>query len=203
VSDKADSEKRPGSVGAKGEGRETDLAIVEHVHGLALLGARRVVQARKLLSGGQKLRLFPSMAASLTKEGRPGFLLLFDITRTLSLDGDMTISEIADAVGRPLSTASRLVDGLEAAGLVGRHENPADGRSTLVGLTETGRVVVAELRLEAAAPLVERLTRLTARERKTLERLLGRLAAPDTGDAPGPSDVPGTGDAPSTREVDR
>jgi DNA-binding MarR family transcriptional regulator len=159
------------------EARDVDWKIVEHVNGLALLGARRIIATRGALKGAQKVRLLPFVAGSLAKEGRPGFLLIFDVTRTLALEGEMTISEIAAATGRPLSTASRLVDGLEGAGLVRRTGNPADGRSMLVGLTDNGRKLVSEVKEQAAGPLLKRLERLSARERRTLERLLGKLAA--------------------------
>jgi DNA-binding MarR family transcriptional regulator len=158
--------------------RSIEWAIVEHINGLALLGARRLVGARKVLSGTQKMRLLPFLATSLAKEGRPGLLLVVDLTRSLALRGEMTISELAEASGRTLSTTSRLVDGLESAGLVRRTGNPVDGRSMLVGLTEAGRQTAAELRTEVAAPLLERLRRLSARERRALERLLAKVAEP-------------------------
>jgi DNA-binding MarR family transcriptional regulator len=80
-----------------------------------------------------------------------------------------------------LATASRFIDGLETAGLVARRENPDDARSKLVGLTGEGEKVVSQLRAEASAPLVERLARLTPAERRSLERLLAKLATWGTG----------------------
>lgn len=160
------------------EAGRTEWKIVEHINGLALLAARRVIASRGVLTKAQQLRMAPTFMAMFVKEGRPGFLLVFDVTRTLALEGDLTISEIADRTGRTLSTASRLVDALEAAGLVTRTDNPADGRSRLVGLTEAGREAVVEMRGVAAAPLMERLERLSVDERQVLERILEKLAAP-------------------------
>jgi DNA-binding MarR family transcriptional regulator len=158
---------------------ETDWSIAELINELALLGVRRLSPKRRLLDAKQKMRLIPSFTTSLVKDGRPGFLLVADIARTLAIKGDLTISEIAEITGRPLGTASRFVDALEAAGLVRRSQNPVDGRSKLVGLTDAGQRVVSELRAEAGAPLVRRLERLTSAERRSLERLLTKLAAPD------------------------
>ena len=160
----------------RGDARQVDWTIVEHINGLALLGVRRIIGARGVLKGAKKMRLLPFFATTFAKEGRPGFLLVADAARTLNLRGEMTISEIAAATGRTLSTTSRLIDGLEAAGVVKRTENPADGRSMLVSLTDSGRKIVSEVRVEAAGPLLERLERLSLRERRTLARLLTKLA---------------------------
>ena len=158
---------------------ETDRRIAELISELALLGVRRLSSRRRLLDSRRRWRLIPPLAASALKNGSPGLLLVADIARTLDIEGRLTISEIAEITGRPLGTASRFVSALESAGLVSRTRNPADGRSKLVGLTEQGQRVVTYLRAEARAPLVARLERLTPSERRSLERLLTKLASPD------------------------
>ncbi len=164
---------------------ETDREIIEHVNELALLGARSLSSNTRLLDARQKLRLAPAVATSLMKEGRPGFLLVADIARSLALKGELTISEIAAITGRPLGTTSRFVDALEAAGLVKRGPNPVDGRSKLVALTDSGRVAVNEIREQAGAPLGRRLQRLTQAERRSLALMLAKLAAPEVGEEGG------------------
>ncbi len=158
---------------------ETDGKIAELINELALLGVRRLSRRRRLLDARLRWRLIPPLAASALKNDPPGVLLVADIARTLYREGELTVSEIAEITGRPLGTASRFVGALESAGLVSRTRNPADGRSKLVALTEQGQRVVAELRAEIRAPLVARLERLTPSERRTLERLLTKLASPD------------------------
>jgi DNA-binding MarR family transcriptional regulator len=158
---------------------KTNQEIIELINELALLGARSLAGNPRLLDARQKMRLVPTVAASLFREGRPGFLLVFDIARTLAMRGELTISEIGEITGRPLGTTSRFVDGLEAAGLVLRNPNPLDGRSKLVSLTEPGRTAVAAIREEAGIPLVRRLERLSTAERRSLARLLAKLAAPE------------------------
>jgi DNA-binding MarR family transcriptional regulator len=162
---------------------ETDANIAELIYELALAGVRGAANRRRVLDARQRVRLAPSFTSMFVKEGRPGFLLIADIARTLAIKGELTVSQIAALTGRPLATASRFVDGLETAGLVKRRENPDDARSRLVGLTGEGEKVVSQLRTEASAPLVERLARLTPVERRTLERLLAKVAAREGGAA--------------------
>jgi DNA-binding MarR family transcriptional regulator len=165
-------------VGGNGGNGGHDSDIAELIHELALLGVRDAVRRRKALDAWQRVRLAPSLTATFVKEGRPGFLLFADIARTLAIKGELTVSQIAAITGRTLATASRLVNGLEAAGLVTRRENPDDARSKLIGLTAEGERVVSQLRAAASARLRGRLDRLTPGERRTLGRLLSKLTAP-------------------------
>jgi DNA-binding MarR family transcriptional regulator len=50
----------------------------------------------------------------------------------------MRLTELADELGMPLTTASDAVRRLEARGLVRRRANPTDGRSFLFELTARG-----------------------------------------------------------------
>jgi DNA-binding MarR family transcriptional regulator len=52
--------------------------------------------------------------------------------------GSMTLTQLAEELGMPLTTASDSVRRLEARGSVGRRQNPEDGRSYLFELTEQG-----------------------------------------------------------------
>ena len=52
--------------------------------------------------------------------------------------GTMRLTELADELGMPLTTASDAVRRLEARGLVRRRANPTDGRSFLFELTARG-----------------------------------------------------------------
>lgn len=55
--------------------------------------------------------------------------------------GMMRPSEVAEQVGLSRSATTRLINRLEHNGLVGRHDCPADGRGSLVGLTPEGENV--------------------------------------------------------------
>lgn len=168
---------------------DTNLKIIELINELALLGVRSLTTKRRILQARQKFHLISPVAHTLLREGRPGFLFVLDIARTLDIRGGLTITELAEIIRRPLPTVSRFVEALEDAGIVIRQPNPEDGRSKVVRLTEKGHAIVSELRAEARAPLQERLRRLTPRERQTLERLLAKVAAVEP-----PSPAAGTGE---------
>jgi DNA-binding MarR family transcriptional regulator len=59
---------------------------------------------------------------------------------------------------------------LEAAGLIARAADPADGRSSLITMTPAGRDLLRQLRLRKDAFLASRLEELDAEERATLDR---------------------------------
>jgi DNA-binding MarR family transcriptional regulator len=79
--------------------------------------------------------------------------------------GPLTISELAQVMGMPLTTVSDYVRAMTARGHALRSRNPADSRSYLVSLTEEGiaahhRAMVAFVaaidRVRAALPVPER-----------------------------------------------
>ena len=78
----------------------------------------------------------------------------------LSLEGPMSVSELADRVGLTVATTSLLVGELSRAGLVERSEDERDRRRTIVSLSE-------EIRKIAEPRIKERLQPF----RRTLERL--------------------------------
>jgi DNA-binding MarR family transcriptional regulator len=78
----------------------------------------------------------------------------------LSLEGPMSVSELADRVGLTVATTSLLVGELSRAGLVERNEDERDRRRTIVSLSEEIRRVAEPRIQEHLAPF-----------RRTLERL--------------------------------
>ncbi|HTE58852.1 MAG TPA: MarR family transcriptional regulator [Solirubrobacteraceae bacterium] len=86
--------------------------------------------------------------------------------------------EVARAVLLTRSGVTRLVHGLERAGLVERVPSPDDGRSSLVHLTEAGRDVLRRASRTHLAGVRERFAeRFDEDELRTLSDLLGRLGA--------------------------
>lgn len=61
------------------------------------------------------------------------------------LGGEPRQNALAEAVGIEGPSLVRLLDQLEAAGLVLRREDPTDRRAKVLSLTETGRSVVARI----------------------------------------------------------
>ena len=70
----------------------------------------------------------------------------------------------------------KLLDGLQARGLVIRQPDPSDRRSHLVSLTPTGRKLHAAVRTQIRAMEADFLSGINPRQRETLLAILTRLA---------------------------
>jgi DNA-binding MarR family transcriptional regulator len=84
--------------------------------------------------------------------------------------GPLSPSELAkiERIKRP--TATRIVRHLEEAGLVERVRDPEDGRASILTATREGRALLRRLRARKTAYLASRLDKLSAEDRRTLER---------------------------------
>jgi DNA-binding MarR family transcriptional regulator len=71
----------------------------------------------------------------------------------------------------------RLIDRLQDAGYVTRTRNPANRRTYVLSLTDSGRAALADLRQDVARRNKRITAALTAGERRRLNELLGRLLA--------------------------
>jgi DNA-binding MarR family transcriptional regulator len=89
--------------------------------------------------------------------------------------GPGRLSALAGDLCVDLSTVSRQVAALEAAGLVRRTTDPTDRRASLVEATETGAEVYARNREKWLAALRKLLGDWTAGERQEFARLFARL----------------------------
>ncbi|MEH3053935.1 MAG: MarR family winged helix-turn-helix transcriptional regulator [Patulibacter minatonensis] len=93
--------------------------------------------------------------------------------------GPRTTSQLAAVERMRPQSMAQTIGQLEAAGLVGRHPDPDDGRQQLIALTPEGEARIAEFRRSAEAWVAEAITsRLSAEEQLDLARgiaLLGRL----------------------------
>ncbi|ONW46127.1 MarR family winged helix-turn-helix transcriptional regulator, partial [Burkholderia cenocepacia] len=69
------------------------------------------------------------------------------------------------------------IDRLQKAGWVERRPNPADGRGTLVALTDAGRALIDEAVVAHIDNQREVLAALSAAEQAQLSELLGKLLA--------------------------
>lgn len=95
---------------------------------------------------------------------------------TLRERGALTVERLRRIVGVTHSATVRLIDRLEAEGLVGREPGP-DGRSVCVRLTRRGAKVADRLWRERDDVLMGVLAALTAREQAQLTRLSETLLA--------------------------
>ena len=106
----------------------------------------------------------------------------FEVLRRLAdaSDGRMRRIDLAHAVGVTPSGITRLLDGLETSGLVGRHYCTQDHRVTYAVITATGRDVLRATAQTHLAGLVALFAeRFTPDEVDQLVTLLGRLPGAD------------------------
>src|SRR5580700_3069360 len=92
--------------------------------------------------------------------------------------GTPTLGELASSEQVQPPSMTKIVVGLESAGLVARQEDDSDGRIVRVKLTADGRRTLARSRSLRNAYLVRRLRRLSDEDRAALEdavRLLEHL----------------------------
>jgi DNA-binding MarR family transcriptional regulator len=130
---------------------------------LRLAVARTARRLRQEAGGG----LSPTLTAALA---------------SIESHGPLTPSELADRERIKRPTATRLIGTLEDGGYVTRTSDPSDRRSSLIAVTPEGRDLMRTLRTRKDAYLAQRLRKLSAEERETLDRaadLLERLLEED------------------------
>jgi DNA-binding MarR family transcriptional regulator len=66
-------------------------------------------------------------------------LTWFEVTRAVARCEPATVTDIVREVVITIGGASKLVDRIEAAGYISRSANPADGRSSLIRVTTSGK----------------------------------------------------------------
>jgi DNA-binding MarR family transcriptional regulator len=89
--------------------------------------------------------------------------------------GSPSIQRIAEELGMDVSTFSRQVKGLEAKGLVVRQVSPDDRRVSLLGLTDEGTQVLAQIDRYMADKIEQIFSTMTPFERETVVSSLGLL----------------------------
>jgi DNA-binding MarR family transcriptional regulator len=94
---------------------------------------------------------------------------------TIDRHGPLTPSELAlrERIQRP--SATRVLAHLEEAGLVARTADPADRRSSVVSVTDPGRLLLVSIRDRKDAYLAQRLDRLSPEDLAALDRAAGIL----------------------------
>ncbi len=102
---------------------------------------------------------------------RTGHWLLVRVSES----APVRLSEIAESVELDLSTLSRQVRCLVAAGLVAKVPDPADGRAALLSLTRRGAAVLESVSEARRRVLAEAIADWTDEDRSTLATGLLRL----------------------------
>ncbi|MFE9407932.1 MarR family winged helix-turn-helix transcriptional regulator [Streptomyces sp. NPDC006704] len=89
----------------------------------------------------------------------------------------LKLAAMATTLGVNPSTAMRMVDRLEAAGLVDRRTNPASRREVVLNLTDAGRSLVSRVMAHRRAEVGALVARVPAEERAGLVPALRALRA--------------------------
>ena len=95
---------------------------------------------------------------------------------TLVSRGPMALTELSRALGMSHSTASGIVDRLQARGLIERTQDPDDRRRSVLRVTERVRQYVGKLELGPSGRVASALARGTAAERRMIRDAFATLA---------------------------
>lgn len=106
----------------------------------------------------------------------------FPLAKQLFGSEGMRVSELATRVGLDASTVSRQIKQLEDKDICERTPDPADGRASLVRLSESGREIMVAAFRRRFARIQGVLEPWSDSDRALLQHLLTRLAA-DLGEA--------------------
>jgi DNA-binding MarR family transcriptional regulator len=126
------------------------------------------------LLGAVALAVHDRMVEAVADEPGGGHTAVAALSALDQFLEEPSIDRLAQVVGLSPSGAVRLVDRLQAGGLVVRGSG-TDGRTTTVGLTAAGRRRAQRVERSRLTVLDGVLAPLTADERETLAGLLGRL----------------------------
>ncbi len=105
------------------------------------------------------------------KLGPAGGILLL----TVAESEPVAIHDLVTQMARDKSQITRAIKSLETKALVVRKEDPADGRVSMISLTELGRDAVIELQQAVAGVLGDILSPLSSAEQDRFREMLRRL----------------------------
>jgi DNA-binding MarR family transcriptional regulator len=138
-----------------------------------------MVQATRQAAAGEDIlvglwrviRRLKSSAAALG--GDPAALHVIHMVQE---HGPLRLTALAEVAMLDASTVSRHVQSLEAAGHLARTPDPADGRATLIAITDGGHALLREALAARGRLLEDALAGWPPADRDALARLLSRLA---------------------------
>ena len=113
-----------------------------------------------------RLRLSATRLARILRQQSEAGLTPTQISAlaTLHRCGPIPVGTLADEEQVAAPTATKIIEKLHGAGLVGRVGDPTDRRITLVSLTAAGEALLADVRAQRTAWLSTRLAELPATE---------------------------------------
>lgn len=126
---------------------------------------------------GMLFRRVHAMHQGLRRDaGEPALeRMAYGLLGHIKRQGPLRLSVLADALHLDLSTVSRQVATLEAAGWLERQPDPADRRASLVQLTEVGHTAVKQHFTRLCDTMAGLLSDWDPAERQELARLLAKF----------------------------
>jgi len=94
----------------------------------------------------------------------------------LDEEGELSIKQAAQLLGRSISATSRLLDQLVVRGMISRREDERDRRAKRVAITEQGRAFIVTLEQWRADVQIAVMEYLTAEEQAEVTRAMVLLA---------------------------
>lgn len=91
-------------------------------------------------------------------------------------EGEPTIKQVAELLGRSVSTTSRLLDQLVERNLVSRREDKHDRRAKRVAITQSGRTLIVTFEQQRAQAQLAVMQYLSVEEQADVTRAMTLLA---------------------------
>lgn len=98
--------------------------------------------------------------------------------RIVGTDGPLRLSVLAERLHIAPRSATEVADALQERGLIERSPDPGDRRATLVSITTAGREVAERVAAARRAQAEIFFGRLSAQDRRSLQRILQDLTDP-------------------------
>ncbi|TVQ20218.1 MAG: MarR family transcriptional regulator [Spirochaetaceae bacterium] len=103
----------------------------------------------------------------------------FAVLELLLHKGEQTVGEIVERILTTPGNLTVVVRNLERSGLIVRRSDPHDRRIGRISLSDTGRSLISELFPEHAKAISRSLAILSQAEKRTIVRLMSRIARQD------------------------
>ena len=94
----------------------------------------------------------------------------------LDEEGELTMKQVTEILGRSVSATSRLLDQLVERGMVSRREDKHDRRAKRIAITEKGRMLIATLEQRRADAQLAVMEYYSVEEQAEINRAMALLA---------------------------
>ena len=137
---------------------------------------QRYMRLRPKLILPEHVLQFKKKMAALRASGPEDHAFVFRVLMLLSQSAEpFTMGELSSELGVPMSTATRIVDGLVRGGMAERVQDPNDRRVVRVGMSQDGRELYETGMGYSRQRITSLLKDFTAEEQKQFLKLLNKF----------------------------